>query len=149
MTSVRIIVFLIAAGLILNMVSCGTILYPERKGQAAGPLDPVVVILDGIGLIFFLVPGVIAFAVDFNNGTIYLPQSRRSDADEPASGPSIRTVHAERTIDQAYLERLLREEAGIEVDIADRKTIARRAESLAAARRAVRRFGEAAPIECR
>ncbi len=54
-------------------VGCGTILYPARKGQPAGRLDWGVVALDAVGLLFFLVPGVIAFAVDFNNGTIYLP----------------------------------------------------------------------------
>lgn len=52
---------------------CGTILYPERKGQPAGPLNWPVVALDALGLCLFFVPGVIAFAVDFNNGTIYLP----------------------------------------------------------------------------
>ena len=57
----------------LATVGCGTILYPERKNQSAGRLDWGVVALDAVGLLFFLVPGVIAFAVDFNNGTIYLP----------------------------------------------------------------------------
>ena len=54
-------------------VGCGTLLYPARKGQPAGRLDWGVVALDAVGLMFFFVPGVIAFAVDFNNGTIYLP----------------------------------------------------------------------------
>jgi len=53
--------------------SCGTILYPERRGQPRGPLDPGVVVLDAIGLLFFLIPGIIAFAVDFSTGAIYLP----------------------------------------------------------------------------
>ena len=52
---------------------CGTILYPERIGQPAWPLDWKVVALDTLGLLLFFVPGVIAFAVDFMNGTIYLP----------------------------------------------------------------------------
>jgi hypothetical protein len=55
------------------LASCGTILYPERRGQPAGRLDVGVVVLDGIGLLLFLVPGVIAFAVDFATGAIYLP----------------------------------------------------------------------------
>ena len=59
--------------LIFQLVGCGTIMYPERKGQKSGKIDSGVAILDGIGLLFFLIPGVIAFAVDFNNGTIYLP----------------------------------------------------------------------------
>lgn len=57
----------------LQLTACGTILYPERKGQRAGRLDPAIVVLDAIGLLFFIIPGVIAFAVDFNNGSIYLP----------------------------------------------------------------------------
>lgn len=71
----------------LLQVGCGTILYPERRGQAAGCLDWKVVALDAVGLVCFFVPGVIAFAVDFNNGTIYLPPEecaakRRSAGDE-------------------------------------------------------------------
>ena len=65
-------------GFILQLAACGTIIHPERKGQGAGQLDPSIVLLDAIGLLFFLVPGVIAFAVDFNNGTIYLPNSSAS-----------------------------------------------------------------------
>lgn len=64
--------------LIFQLIGCGTILYPERKGQTSGKIDAGVAILDGIGLLFFLIPGVIAFAVDFNNGTIYLPGTSRS-----------------------------------------------------------------------
>lgn len=58
-------------------IGCGTILHPERKGQPAGDLDWSVVALDGVGLLLFLVPGVIAFAVDFNNGSIYLPAEEK------------------------------------------------------------------------
>ncbi|MFP4533906.1 MAG: hypothetical protein ACLFNS_14620 [Desulfobacterales bacterium] len=32
-----------------------------------------VAVLDGVGLLLFLVPGIIAFAVDFSSGCIYLP----------------------------------------------------------------------------
>jgi hypothetical protein len=58
---------------LIGTASCGTILYPERRGQAVGRIDVGVAVLDGIGLLFFLVPGVIAFAVDFATGAIYLP----------------------------------------------------------------------------
>ena len=40
----------------LELVGCGTILYPERHGQERGRLDATVIILDGVGLVFFLVP---------------------------------------------------------------------------------------------
>lgn len=51
---------------------CGTLLYPERIGQPrTGPVDWGVVGMDCIGLLFFFVPGVIAFAVDIYNGTLF------------------------------------------------------------------------------
>ena len=55
-------------------------MYPERRGQRTGTLDPGIVLLDGLGLLLFFVPGVIAFAVDFATGAIYLPEG---------GGPSI------------------------------------------------------------
>lgn len=59
--------------LMVQLTGCGTILYPERKGQKSGTIDPGIVVLDAIGLLIFIIPGVIAFMVDANNGTIYLP----------------------------------------------------------------------------
>lgn len=45
----------------------------RAEGKPAGRLDWGVVALDAVGLRFFFVPGVIVLAVDFNNGTIYMP----------------------------------------------------------------------------
>lgn len=60
--------------LLPHLVGCGSLLYPERVGQPRiGPLDWKVVALDGLGLLLFFVPGVVAFVVDFYNGTIFLP----------------------------------------------------------------------------
>ncbi|HUG91585.1 MAG TPA: hypothetical protein VML55_12160 [Planctomycetaceae bacterium] len=63
----------LAAGATLSSVSCGTLLFPERRGQRGGRLDPTVILLDGLLLLLFVVPGVIAFAVDIYTGAIYLP----------------------------------------------------------------------------
>lgn len=62
-----------AALLITQVTACGTLLYPERRGQTNGQIDVGVAVLDAIGLLFFFVPGVVAFGVDFITGTIYLP----------------------------------------------------------------------------
>jgi hypothetical protein len=35
------------------------------------------VILDAVGLFFFIIPGLIAFGVDFTTGAIYMPSGRR------------------------------------------------------------------------
>lgn len=56
-----------------TVTGCGTLLHPERRGQRTGDLDWKIVALDGLGLMLFFVPGVIAFAVDFATGAIFLP----------------------------------------------------------------------------
>jgi hypothetical protein len=85
----RIIGTLTVSGAVF-LASCGTLIYPERCGQPAGRLDVGVVALDGIGLLLFLVPGVIAFAVDFTTGAIYLPPGYAMDA--PGTGTELRKV---------------------------------------------------------
>lgn len=74
----KTICVLICAVFVFQLAGCGVILYPERKGQVNGRIDVGVAVLDGIGLLFFLIPGIIAYAVDFSTGTIYLPGTSRS-----------------------------------------------------------------------
>jgi hypothetical protein len=58
----------------LQAVSCGTLMHPNRVGQPrTGPIDPTVVVLDGLGVLLFVIPGLAAFVVDFATGAIYMP----------------------------------------------------------------------------
>src|SRR6187549_3204862 len=82
-------------------IGCGTILHPERRGQPAGTLDPGVVLLDGLGLLLFLVPGVIAFAVDFATGAIYLPEGEEPRLSANNKRRTFQTV----SVDQNHLSR--------------------------------------------
>ena len=61
--------------LTFQATGCGTILYPERRNQKTGRVDVGVALLDGFWLLVGIIPGVIAFAVDFSTGAIYIPQS--------------------------------------------------------------------------
>ena len=93
------------------LTSCGTILYPERRGQPCGRLDVGVVVLDGIGLLLFFVPGVVAFIVDFATGAIYLP-AEYSLAD-PAGGPEMRVIHVDRAdLTPRRIEAIVQEQTG-------------------------------------
>lgn len=63
----------IAAFLSLCLLSsCATILHPERRGNAGGRIDVGPLILDILWFIPGIVPGVIALAVDFSTGAIYV-----------------------------------------------------------------------------
>ncbi len=100
---------LLCAVFTTQLIGCGTILHPERKGQRGGSLDAGIVILDGIGLLFFLIPGVIAFAVDFNNGTIYLPGGRSSSLNQK----NIKEVKFDaKHGSMASIERIIKDETG-------------------------------------
>jgi hypothetical protein len=79
--SKKTIIYSLSLILFLNVVGCGTLMHPERRGQRVNKvsrLDVGIVVLDAVGLLFFLVPGVIAFAADISNNTIYLPSSRHA-----------------------------------------------------------------------
>jgi hypothetical protein len=96
---------------ITSIAGCGTIIHPERKGQINGRLDPSIVLLDAIGLLFFFVPGVIAFAVDFSNGTIYLPGGRTSSL----SPEELDEISSNGKIDMQALDSIVQKQAGSDV----------------------------------
>ena len=64
----------LAALLAFQLAGCGTLLYPERHGQRSGRVDPAVLLFDGALLLVFLVPGLVAFGIDFHTGAIYVPR---------------------------------------------------------------------------
>ncbi len=112
-TTLRVFV---AAILVVQLLGCGTILYPERRGQPAGKYDTDIVILDAVGLLFFLVPGVIAFAVDFSTGAIYLPKGGKSKASEIFGQTEIRQLEL-GTPDSAGIAAAIEEQTGLKINL--------------------------------
>ena len=53
----------VCAAFTMQLMGCGTLLYPERRGQRAGHLDVGVTILDGIGLLFLSSQASLLFAL--------------------------------------------------------------------------------------
>lgn len=95
--------------------SCGTIIYPGRVYQTErSQLDPAIVILDGIGLLFGIIPGLVAFAVDFTTGAIYFPADH-----EP--GNQERTIfdqyEAEAKLDEREIGRIIALRTGKPIDL--------------------------------
>jgi len=102
--------------LTVQLMGCGTLMYPERRGQRGGRLDVGVTVLDAIGLLFFIIPGVIAFCIDFSNGTIYLPE--RGVHLSSLDLKNIRVVRFNpKYTSMASIERIIKDETGYEVKL--------------------------------
>ncbi len=69
----RAVLLVLLLASVLQLGACGTIIYPDRRGQDGGQIDPMVALLDGVGVLFWVVPGLAAFIVDFATGAIYEP----------------------------------------------------------------------------
>jgi len=109
----RPVVIVASLILVLQSVGCGTLIYPERRGQTGGQIDPGVAILDAAGLLVFIVPGLVAFGVDFITGAIYLPGGKKASAEQPLR----MIIMPPEDLDLLALERVLEQETGQPVDL--------------------------------
>jgi hypothetical protein len=96
----------------IELAGCGTILYPERKGQKDGRIDPGIAVLDGLGLLFFIIPGVIAFAVDFTTGAIYLPGGPRKSSLFPEDETMVVVRVNPRELSEDVIKEVVKRETG-------------------------------------
>lgn len=105
----------LCSALVTQLTACGTIFYPERRGQISGQIDPGVAILNGIGLLIYIIPGLIAFGVDFATGAIYLPNGKYSVAPDTLQ----QAVDADGEVDTAMLQQILKQELGQDLPLAN------------------------------
>jgi hypothetical protein len=105
--------------MMLQVMSCGTILYPERRGQTTGNLDVGVVLLDGIGLLFFIIPGVVAYAVDLSTGAIFLPPGEARAVPPTLDLEEMTVVRMDpKHMDRESIEQAIEEQLGRDIDLA-------------------------------
>jgi len=110
----KMILLTISAFFLWGTVSCGTLIYPERRGQTGGRIDPGVAILDGVGLLVFIIPGLIAYAIDFSTGAIYLPGTHKKSEGETG----VKVVLA-KSRDWHDIAAAIKQVTGRQVDLAD------------------------------
>ena len=66
-------------GTSLTASSCGTLMYPERKGRRhSRTINKKVFWYDFAGIVLFGGLGIIGMMIDFNNGTMYLPAGQHA-----------------------------------------------------------------------
>lgn len=127
----RLIISISLVAYLLSTTACGVVLYPERQGQKGGKIDIAVAFLDGIGLLLWIVPGLVAFAVDFHQGTIYLPNSQAAiDAGEPEYREVKFEFDEEKPMSVDQLESVLQRELGFPIDLEDERAFVMEIDSL-------------------
>jgi hypothetical protein len=116
----RIIGGVLAASLFTQLTACGTLFYPDRRGQIEGRIDPAIAVLNAVGLLFYVIPGLIAFGIDFATGAIYLPGGLTSQVN-PADLQNL--VEADGQIDPAKLKALIEVQTGHSLPLDDPRLI--------------------------
>jgi hypothetical protein len=109
----RLIGGVLVATLLTQITACGSIFYPDRRGQIDGKIDAV-------GLLFYIIPGLIAFAVDFATGAIYFEPGHTAQIDpaklKQAIGP-------DGQVDNHKLQAILESELGRDFPLDDPRLI--------------------------
>jgi len=98
---------------LFELTSCGSIIYKERVFKKhSRRIDPKVAIMDTVLMVFFLIPGAVAFGIDFATGAIFLPRGKKawSKLNNPADITVIK-VDPEK-LNKEMLEKILSEYTG-------------------------------------
>ena len=119
-TQTRVIGGLIVAALLTQLTACGTLFFPDRRGQIEGRIDPVVAGLNAIGILFYVIPGLIAFGIDFATGAIYLPDGQTAQI---APEDLQNVVDADGKIDPLKLKALIEVQTGHSLPLNDPRLI--------------------------
>ncbi|UXY53833.1 polyribonucleotide nucleotidyltransferase [Pseudomonas tohonis] len=118
--SSRLIGGAVAAALLTQLTACGTLFFPDRRGQIEGKIDPVVAALNAVGILFYVIPGLIAFGIDFATGAIYLPDNETAQVD-PALLKN--AIDADGKVDNARLKAIIERETGRNLPLDDPRLI--------------------------
>ncbi len=116
----RLVGGVLLATLVTQLAACGSIFYPDRRGQIEGRIDPLVAGLNAVGLLFYVIPGLIAFAVDFATGAIYLEPGKAAQIDPQKLQPA---VNADGQVDRQKLQAILETELGRSFPLDDPRLI--------------------------
>ena len=119
-TPSRLIGGAVAAALVTQLTACGTLFWPDRRGQIEGRIDPVVAALDAIGILFYVLPGLIAFGVDFATGAIYLNDGKTAQVAPEKLQPAI---GSDGKVDNLKLQAILETELGRSLPLDDPRLI--------------------------
>jgi hypothetical protein len=101
----RLIGGVLVATLLTQVTACGSIFYPDRRGQI---------------VLFYIIPGLIAFAIDFTTGAIYFEPGKTAQV---APEKLRQAIGADGTVDNHKLQTILESELGRSFPLDDPRLI--------------------------
>ncbi|WP_339530256.1 polyribonucleotide nucleotidyltransferase [Pseudomonas mucidolens] len=116
----RVIGGVLAITLLSQLTACGSIFYPDRRGQIDGKIDPTIAVLDALGLLFYVIPGLIAFGVDFATGAIYFAPGETAHV---APEKLQEAIGADGKVDNTKLQTIIQSETGRSLPLDDPRLI--------------------------
>ncbi|MCY1453949.1 hypothetical protein D9M71_709760 [compost metagenome] len=82
----------------------------------------MVAALDAIGILFYVIPGLIAFGVDFATGAIYLPEGQNAQV-SPEKLKEV--IGVDGQVDKAQLKAIIERETGHSLPLDDPRLLQR------------------------
>ena len=120
----RFVAVILCVTIVVQLAGCGTLMYPERKGQSGDRIDVGVAILDGLGLLLFIIPGLIAYGVDFSTGAIYLPPGEDDQIGDNEDGSAVEKINVvyldPDNMTAEAIENAIAKATGITIDLDDK-----------------------------
>nr|WP_314491979.1 polyribonucleotide nucleotidyltransferase [uncultured Pseudomonas sp.] len=113
----------VIATLLTQLTACGTLFYPDRRGQIDGKIDPGIVALDAVGLLFYVIPGLIALGVDFATGAVYYKDGETAQV---APEKLRQAVEADGKVNRVKLQAILESELGQRLPLNDPRLVEHR-----------------------
>ena len=115
---IKLLSVIILGVLLIQIVGCGTIFYPERRGQTVhGGIDIVVAIADSAWFLAYIIPGFVAWGVDLYTGAVYLPTGKTRFANQPDSKDFVVVKVDPKQLDQTMIEEIVSEHVGQKIDL--------------------------------
>ena len=105
--------------LLMPLALCCAAAAPLAPAWAEGKIDPVVAGLNAVGILFYVIPGLIAFGIDFATGAIYLPNNQYSLAPEKLQD----AIGTDGRVDNLKLKAILQRELGRDLPLDDPRLI--------------------------
>lgn len=117
---IKLFSILILGALVIQIAGCGTIFYPERRGQTVhGGIDPLVAITDSAWWLVYIIPGFIAWGVDLYTGALYMPSGQTRFTNQPDNQSMVVIKVNPKQLDQKMIEQVVSTQVGQKIDLDD------------------------------